>query len=61
MSSQVRNEQIQMLSKTILMNETNSKTTKLGHVVEIGVCENVMLNRGLISQTEPTLICDYTK
>lgn len=27
-----------MLSKTILMNETNSKTTKLGHVVEIGVC-----------------------
>ena len=38
MSSQVRNEQIQMLSKTILMNETNSKTTKLGHVVEIGVC-----------------------
>lgn len=38
MSSQVRNEQIQRLSKTILMNETNSKTTKLGHVVEIGVC-----------------------
>ena len=26
------------LSKTILMNETNSKTTKLGHVVEIGIC-----------------------
>lgn len=38
MSSQVRNEQIQRLSKIILMNETNSKTTKLGHVVEIGVC-----------------------
>ena len=26
------------LSKTILMNETNSNTTKLGHVVGIGVC-----------------------
>ena len=46
------------LSKTILMNETNSNTTKLGHVVGIGVCREC---DGPISRTEPMLIYDYTE